>query len=147
MSHPVPYGGQDIVQQRLRKLAPAKVVLSFLPTWVNLNVEPYPFVKAIVGRDYDWRFLFKLDVLILCQSTNVQPPVLEQLCKTANNVSVWITNENKGYDISYLPTYESAIKMTSFDDLRYGLETMPWSPPEVREHKVWLNRCGLTYEL
>jgi hypothetical protein len=147
MTQPLPYGGQVIVQQRLRKLAPQKVVVSFLPMWIPIDVEPYSLVRAAVGRDYDWRFLYKLDVLILCESKTVQPPLLEQLCKTAKTVSAWIANEKKGYDIAYLPTYDSVMKMKSFDDLKYALDITAWSSSEIREYNRWLSECGLAYDL
>lgn len=103
----LPFGGEAILLSRMRKLAPEMVIVSLLPARVRINVEPHALVRAIPGKDYDWRFLRKIPVMVLCNKEHATIGIFEKLCNVALPVQVWFYDERLGYNVLYLPTPES----------------------------------------
>lgn len=106
----LPFGGESILLSRMRKLAPEMVLVSLLPARIRFDVSPYAFVRAIPGKDYDWRFLKKLSVLVVCNTEHATIGVFEKICREAFPVKAWFYNERKGYDVMHLPTPESVMR-------------------------------------
>ena len=109
----LPFGGESILLSRMRKLAPELVIVSFLPPRVRFNVAPHAFVRAIPHKDYDWRFLRKLHVMVVCDKEHATVGIFEKLCRVAFPVQAWFHAERKGYDVSYLPTAASVERADS----------------------------------
>lgn len=103
----LPFGGESILVSRMRKLAPEMVVVSLLPPRIRFSVSPYAFVRAIPGKQYDWRFLKKLAVMVVCDKEHATVGIFEQLCREAFPVKAWFHSERRGYHVMNLPTIES----------------------------------------
>lgn len=142
----LPFGGESILVSRMKKLAPEMVFISLLPARVRFNVEPYAFVRAIPGKDYDWRFLKRLSIFVVCNQEHANIGVFEKLCKEAYPVKVWFHDEQRGFDVMYLPTPESIEREDSalWD---WRLDFSEWTQFENAEWSEWIERaeCGVAH--
>jgi hypothetical protein len=135
ISPSLPYGAEAIIASRLRGRAPAMVMLSLLPARYRFNAGPFSFVRAIPGRSYDWRFLRKIETMVV---TDVmpEPGFLEGLCKQAFPVRIWVLGSDVGATVIYLPTLESVSREDgSRWDWRLSFESM--LPFQNRDWGSW----------
>lgn len=133
----LPFGGETILMLRMRKLAPEMVFVSMLPARQRMNVEPYAFVRAIPGKDYDWRFLKKLHTVVVCNANQARLGLFEQLCAEASPVQAWFADEVQGYDVSYLPTPESIERPR--EQWVWTLDFFPWFKSMNEEWAMWIH--------
>lgn len=136
-SQHLPFGAESILVTRMRKLAPELVVISLLPPRVRFDTGPYAFVRAIPSKTYDWRFLRKLEVLVVCNQEHARIGLIEKLCKEASRVTVWFLDESRGFTARYYPTAESVM----LDDSRlwqWQLTLEPLMRFEEVEWTEWL---------
>lgn len=134
----LPFGGEAILLSRMRKVAPKMVILSLLPTRFRFSVEPYALVRAIPGKNYDWRFLKKLEVMVVCNQESLNSGFFEQLCKEAMPVRAWLYDERKGTDVYLWPTDESAQR----EDIKswvWELRFDPFLDFQNRDWAVWMD--------
>ena len=142
----LPFGGESILVSRMKRLAPEMVFISLLPVRVRMNVEPYAFVRAIPGKDYDWRFLKRLSVFVVCNQEHANIGIFEKLCKEAYPVKVWFFDESRGFDVMYLPTPES-IERDDSSLWDWRLEFTEFSQFENAEWSEWIETAvgGVSY--
>ena len=133
----LPFGGETILMSRMRKLAPEMVVVSLLPARLRMNVEPYAFVRAIPGKDYDWRFLKKLPTIVVCNADQARLGLFEQLCAEASPVQAWFYDEAQGYDVSYMPAAESVERPR--EQWVWELEFSSWFKSMNEEWAIWIH--------
>ena len=141
----LPFGGESILISRMRKLAPEMVIVSFLPPRIRFSVAPYAFVRAIPGKDYDWRFLKKLQVMVVCNAEHATLGVFEKICREAFPVRAWFHSERKGYSVNYMPTIES---VQTRDDSRtwdWHLQFEPYMPFENAEWDEFFDQAISEY--
>jgi hypothetical protein len=100
------------------------VMLSLLPARYRFNADPYAFVRALPGRTYDWRFLRKIETMVVTD-TMPEPGFLEGLCRQAFPVRLWVLGRDVGATVMYLPTLESVSRGDSSTwDWRLSFEPM-----------------------
>lgn len=133
----LPFGGETILMSRMRKLAPEMVFVSLLPARQRMVVDPYAFVRAIPGKEYDWRFLKKLHTVVVCNANQARLGLFEQLCAEANPVQAWFVDEVRGYDVSYLPTPESIERPR--EQWVWTLDFFPWYATMNEEWALWIH--------
>jgi hypothetical protein len=126
---------------RLRKLAPETTVVSLLPARQKLSVEPYAFVRAIPNKEYDWRFLKRLHVIVVCQTNHARVGLFEQICVEASPVQAWFVDESRGFDVRYLPDPKTIHKPES--QWTWALDFDPWDPEANDEWEQWIS-AGMT---
>jgi len=137
----LPFGGETILMSRMRKLAPEMVIVSLLPVRQRLVVEPYALVRAIPGKDYDWRFLKKLHTMVVGNSGHARHGLFEQLCQEAQPVQAWFVDEVKGYDVSYLPTPDSVERPR--EQWVWKLDFFPFFDSMNEEWALWMHDAML----
>lgn len=133
----LPFGGESILLSRMKRLAPEMVFVSLLPARVRFNVKPYAFVRALPGKEYDWRFLKRLSVFVVCNQEHAGIGIFERLCREAHPVKVWFNDEGRGFDVMYLPTPES-IERDDSSQWEWRLDFTEWGPFENAEWEEWL---------
>ncbi len=133
----LPFGGETILMLRMRKRAPEMVFVSLLPARQRMNVEPYAFVRAIPGKDYDWRFLKKLHTVVVCNADQARLGLFEQLCSEASPVQAWFADEVQGYDVTHLPTPESIERPPQ--QWIWTLDFYPWFQSMNDEWAAWIH--------
>lgn len=106
----LPFGAESILVSRMRRLAPELVIVSLLPARMRIDPGSYALVRAIAGKTYDWRFLKKLPVMVLCNQEHARIGLFEKLCAEASPVQAWFYDEQRGFDVRYLPTPDSVLR-------------------------------------
>ena len=98
----VPYGAQEIIDTRMIGKRPADMVLVSL---VGPLREINPVVVAKPGRDYDWRFLARLEVLIVASMAvdrgAVKRVVDAVLPHKPGYLGVWFGDRQAGMNIAF----------------------------------------------
>ena len=125
--------GVDVI---VRKLKPERVFVSLLPTATRMNVEPYALVRAIPGKQYDWRFLIDIDTVVVCKQEQQSMELFHSLAKLSKPLSLWVVDEECGYDLMRLPTAETL----NLDpkDWEWSIEFSPWYKSENEEWRLWM---------
>lgn len=95
MSSMMPYGAREITELRRIGKRPADMVFVSLIGPLNEN-NPVVVIKA--NRDYDWRFLVALDVLVVTQtSSEGLGAVVKSIQMSApRSLSVWFADRQDG---------------------------------------------------
>lgn len=132
----LPFGAESILVSRMRRLAPEMVIVSLLPARVRVTAGQYAFVRAIPGKDYDWRFLKKVPVMVLCNQEHARVGLFEQLCREASPVQAWFYDEQRGFDVTYLPTADSVIRDQS--TWEWQLDFQPMLRLQNHEWAEWI---------
>lgn len=98
----VPYGAQEIIDNRMIGKRPADMVLVSL---VGPLREANPVVVAKPGRAYDWRFLARLEVLIVVSSAidrgAVKRVVDAVLPHKPDYLGVWFADRQAGMNVAF----------------------------------------------
>ena len=136
----LPFGGEAILLSRMRKVAPKMVVISLLPARFRFTVEPYAFIRAIPGKNYDWRFLKKLETMVVCKQEHFTGGFFEQICREASPVRAWLIDERKGTDVHYWPTPESVEREDS-RTWEWQLNFHPFIDCQNRDCGSWVDSC------
>lgn len=98
----VPYGAQEIINNRMIGKRPADMVLVSL---VGPLREVNPVVVAKPGRAYDWRFLARLEVLIVASTAidrgAVKRVVDAVLLHKPGYLGVWFADRQVGMHVAF----------------------------------------------
>ena len=132
----LPFGGEAIMLSRMRKLKPEHVFVSLLPPSARLSVEPYALVRAIPGKQYDWRFLIGVTTTIICKQEHQSLELFDQLAQLSKPLSVWFVDEGRGYDIYRLPTDDSLD--CDPKDWKWKLDFSDWYKDMNNEWRIWM---------
>jgi len=98
----VPYGAQEIIDNRMIGKRPADMVLVSL---VGPLREANPVVVAKPGRAYDWRFLARLEVLIVA-STAIDRGAVKRVVDAVlphkpDYLGVWFADRQAGMNVAF----------------------------------------------
>lgn len=98
----VPYGAQEIINNRMIGKRPADMVLVSL---VGPLREVNPVVVAKPGRAYDWRFLARLEVLIVA-STAIDRGAVKRVVDAVlphrpGYLGVWFADRQVGMHVAF----------------------------------------------
>ncbi len=111
-SEALPYGAAEIVAVRGQGKKPADMVLVSL---VGPLREQNPVVVAKPGREYDWRFLVGLDVLLVVSTATepsaVRRAVEEILAVGTEYFGVWFSDKQVGQNVAW-GKFKPALKVT-----------------------------------
>lgn len=132
----LPFGAESILVSRMRRLAPEMVIVSLLPARMRIDPGKYALVRAIAGKNYDWRFLKKLPVMVLCNQEHARIGLFEKLCVEASPIHAWFHDEQRGFDVRYLPTADSLVRDQS--TWEWELEFSSFIQSQNREWSTWL---------
>lgn len=102
MSLPMPYGGNEIAANRSAGKRPADMVLVSM---IGPLGETNPTVVAKPGRDYDWRFLVGLNVLIVADTQTEKQAVRRVmdglLALPTEYLGVWLADKQNGFNVAF----------------------------------------------
>lgn len=97
----IPYGAAEILAARKAGKRPADLLL--LSTIGPLRGENNPVLIAQLGREYDWRFLVGLQVLVVSESTQPSGQVraITEAIKAAkpDYLGVWFIDRRTGLNL------------------------------------------------
>lgn len=98
----LPYGGQEIATLRANRKKPADMVIVSL---VGPIREKNPLVIAQPSRNYDWRFLSGLDVLIVA-NTSIDKSLVKRVSEaiaqfTPSYLGVWFNDAQNGLHLAW----------------------------------------------
>jgi len=119
----LPYGGQEIALLRMAGKRPADMVIV---SFIGPLREGNPVVIARPERSYDWRFLRRLEVLIVAASS-IPAHVLKRhidgiLQFDPDYLGVWLADRKDGFNVawgSYRPKAREMRQFTRCDKERY----------------------------
>lgn len=97
----LPYGGREIAELRSIGKRPANLILLSLVG--PLQCETNPVVIATLGKSYDWRFLTRLDVLVVAKSELPQGAVRRLLddikALPVRYLGIWMADRQQGRNL------------------------------------------------
>lgn len=120
----LPYNAEQILDLRKKGKRPADMLLVSMIGWLG---ELNPCVIAQPGRDYDWRFLRGLAVLLVVDASidklAVKSAVEKILEQQPEYLGVWFGDKQAGLHVAwgtYRPKSKAAKVMSFFDKQKYS---------------------------
>lgn len=97
----LPYGAREIAELRNIGKRPANLIL--LSLIGPLQGETNPVVIASLGKTYDWRFLIRLDVLVVAKSDMAHLPIRRLLddlkALPVRYLGIWMADLQQGRNL------------------------------------------------